>query len=346
MWIANPAAQDASVQIVAIDDAGGRREPVTLELNAGASAALTSRDLEWGNAARGLAEGVGPGLGDWRLEITSEVDIEVTPYVRTADGRLAAMGDTAPVTDNAHRLSLFHPAGSFDPVGRLRLTNRGDRALTATITGIDDNGSSPGSAVTVNIPAYASVQLDAADVEGGAPGIEGLLGDGEGRWRLRIESDGDLAAMSLLESLDGRLSNLSDATAGTPPFEDLHRVAFFPSGADLSGRQGLVRIVNESDREGWIHIQPTDGMGQHYAPLRLALGAGEAANLSTWDLELGNAAKGLSGYAGPGTGGDWRLEITSDLDIEVGAYTLTNTGFIEPAPTGEAARLQREAPRQ
>ena len=62
-------------------------------------------------------------------------------------------------------------------------------------------------------------------------------------------------------------------------------------------------------------------MGNAYPPLTLTLGAGGAANLDAWDLELGNAAKGLDGSAGPGVG-DWRLELSSELDIEVLPYVV------------------------
>ena len=56
------------------------------------------------------------------------------------------------------------------------------------------------------------------------------------------------------------------------------------------------------------------------------------------DLESGNAAKGLTGATGMGTGG-WRLAIESEtLDIEALAYIRTTDGFV----TGMNAVAPRE----
>ena len=330
--IVNPSTQAGEVQIIAIDDAGWRSAPVTLAIGAGASAQFTSRDLEQGNAAMGLLGSTGPGTGDWRLEMSSSLDVEVLPYVRTTDGTLSAMGDIAPVTDNVHRVALFNPADSPDAASKLRLTNRGAQALRATITGIDDTGASPGGIVSVEIEADESVLLTAAELEAGGANLLGALGDGEGQWRLDIASDGDLAVMNLAETSDGNLTNLSNATATTVPARKAHVVDRFPSSSDLSNEQGVVRIVNSSESPALIRIEPNDSTGWRYAPLTLTLGANEAANLGTWDLELGNAAKGLSGNAGPGTGGAWRLAISSDSDIEVLTYTRTPNGLLKVPP--------------
>ena len=331
--IVNPSARAGEVRIVAIDDAGRRSEPVTLAIGAGASAQFTSRDLEWGNAALGLGGSTGTGTGDWRLEIASDLDVEVLPYARAADGTLSAMADIAPVADNVHRVALFNPADSPDAASRLRLTNRGAQALRADITGIDDTGLSPGGIVSVEIEADESVLLAAEELETGGANLEGALGDGEGQWRLAVASDGDLAVMNLVETPDGRLSNLSNATATSVPARETHVVDRFPSSSGIASEQGVVRVVNSTGSPASVRIEPNDSTGwRHYAPLTLTLGANEAANLGTWDLELGNAAKGLSGSAGPAAGGTWRLAISSDSDIEVLAYTRTPNGLLKVPP--------------
>ena len=344
--IVNPSAQAGEVRIEAIDDTGRRSEPVTLAIRAGASARFTSRDLEWGNAALGLSGSTGTGTGDWRLEIASDLDVEVLPYARAADGTLSAMADIAPVVDNVHRVALFNAADSPDATSRLRLTNRGAQALRADITGIDDAGASPGGMVSVEIAADESVLLAAAELEAGGSHLLGALGDGEGQWRLAVASDGDLAVMNLVETPDGHLSNLSNAAATAVPARAAHVVDRFPSSSDLSNARGVVRIVNGSENPASIRIEPHDGTGWRHAPLTLTLGANEAANLGTWDLELGNAAKGLSGSAGPGAGGPWRLEISSNGDIEVLTYVRAPNGLLK-LPPGDTAdedkrRLARE----
>ncbi len=334
--IVNPSAQAGEVRIVAIDDAGWRSAPVTLGIDAGASAQFTSRDLEWGNAALDLSGAAGPGTGDWRLEVSSDLDVEVLPYARTTDGALSAMREVVPAEDNVHRVALFNAADSPDAASKLRLTNRGTQALRATIAGIDDTGTSPGSMVSVEIEADESVLLTAAELETGGSNLLGALGDGEGQWRLAIASDGDLAVMNLIETSDGNLANLSNATATSVPVREAHVVDRFPSSSDISNEQGVLRIVNRTGSPASVRIEPNDITGwRYYAPLTLTLGANAAANLGTWDLELGNAAKGLSGSAGPGTGGAWRLAISSDGDIEVLevlTYTRAPNGLLKVPP--------------
>ena len=199
MTLSNLSPQAGQVRITAIDDAGRRREPLTLDMQAGGSVSLTSRDLERGNRFKGLEGAAGPGAGDWRLELSSGLNVRINAHSLGADGALASLPGTA-----------------------------GVRA---------------------------------------------------------------------------------------------HEAFWFPSAAGALGRQGLLRIVNHSPHGGTVRIVPHDAMGNAYPPLTLTLGAGGAANLDAWDLELGNAAKGLDGSAGPGVG-DWRLELSSELDIEVLPYVV------------------------
>ena len=343
--IVNSFAQSGEVRIVAIDDAGWRREPVVLRIGAGETAQFTSRDLEWGNAALGLTGFTGPGAGDWRLEMSSSLDVEVLPYVRTADGTMSGLGEIVATEDNVRRVALFGAADSPDATGRLRLTNRGAQALRADIIGIDDTGAAPGGMVSVEIAAHASVLLTAAELEAGGSHLLGALGDGAGQWRLRIASDGDLAVMNLVETSDGRLANLSGATATSVPARAAHVVDRFPSSSDLSNERGVVRILNSGESPASIRIEPDDGTGWRHAPLTLTLGANAAANLGTWDLELGNAAKGLSGSAGPSAAGTWRLAISSGGDIEVLAYVLAPSGLLRPLPGNAAVEDEIREPR-
>ncbi len=328
----NRSLQTGAVKIWATDDAGWSPEPVTLHIDPDESVHLTARDLEWGNAAKGLTGTIGPGTGAWRLDVSSDQDIQVLPYVRAYDGLLAPMHAIAESEQGLHRVPTFNPASSpADSTGQasmLRLVNRGDEALTARITGMDDGGMAGGE-VTLDIPARESVLLTAAELERGAAGLRGALGDGRGMWRLSIASGGDLAVMNLLQSSNGHLTNLSgDASPGLRS-EGVHTVPYFPSASDALGRQGLVRIINDTATIVPVRMQPYDDTGRRYAPLSLALGAGEAVHLNSRDLELGNASGGLSGSTGAGLG-DWRLEISSEPGVEVLAYVRTQTGSLTP----------------
>ena len=209
--VINHAAEAGEVTIEAVDDTGMRLGPVTLLVDAGATAHFNSGDLEDGNAAKGLPAGVGSGEGDWRLVLDSDLDFEALSYIRTADGFLTAMHDTVPVRDGAYEVAIFNPGSNPNQVSRLRLVNPGAEDAQVTITGIDDAGASPGAPVTVTVPAGASRTIEAAGLEAGAEGFAGALGDGVGKWRLRVESEHPIIVMSLLSSPTGHLTNLSTA---------------------------------------------------------------------------------------------------------------------------------------
>ena len=106
-------------------------------------------------------------------------------------------------------MPFFSTAGDHS-TGILRLVNVGDAAAHVAISGIDDNGRSPGGVVRTAVPAGATRDFAAADLESGeAEGLSGALGNGAGEWRLLVESDGDVYAVSLAESSIGHLENVS-----------------------------------------------------------------------------------------------------------------------------------------
>ena len=177
---------------------------------------FNSEDLENGNAEKGLSDGVGAGEGAWRLQLSSELDMEVLSYIRTSDGFLTSMHDTVPSEGGRHWVAFFNPGSNDSQVSRLRLVNPGDEAAEVSIVGVDDRGESPGGDVTTTIPAGASRTFTAAALELGGEGLDGALGDGEGKWRLTVESSQPLVAMSLLSDPMGYLTNLSTAPGRGP----------------------------------------------------------------------------------------------------------------------------------
>ena len=137
-------------------------------------------------------------------------------YIRTTDGFLTAMHDTAPSAGGRHRVAFFNPGGNASQVSRLRLVNPGEGAAQASIVAVDDRGESPGSEVTTTIPAGASRTFTAAALESGGERLDRALGDGEGKWRLMVESAQPIVAMSLLSDPMGYLTNLSTAPGREP----------------------------------------------------------------------------------------------------------------------------------
>ena len=324
--VINHDMEAGEVSIEAIDDSGSGHGPITLSIKAGETVHFNSGDLEDGNAAKGLPEGVGSGEGDWRLVLSSELDFEALSYIRTQDGFLTAMHDTVPVRDGAYEVAIFNPGSNTHQVSRLRLINPGGAAAEVTVTGVDDAGASPGTSVELEIPAGESLTLTASDLEAGA-GVDGALGDGAGKWRLRVMSTEPIVAMSLLSSPTGHLTNLSPVPTTPGAEHGTQVVPLFPSASDPLGRQGFVRVVNRSTEAGTVQIAATDDSALAYGDVTLSIGAGATVHFNSNDLELGNAAKGLSGSTGAGVG-DWRLVLSSEMDIRVLAYIRTTDGFL------------------
>ena len=323
--VINRSGHRGDVRIEAVDDTGVSYGPLTLSIDGHQTVHFNSTDLESGNAGKGLTGSTGVGEGDWRLTLSSDLDLEVLSYVRTTDGFLTAMHDLAPVADGVHRIAIFNPGSNTSQVSRLRLLNTGEEAAQVMIEGTDDRGMSPGSAVEVAVAAGASRTLTAAELESGGPGMTGALGDGAGKWRLTVTSEGSIHALSLLSSPTGHLTNLS--TAPSNEVDGVHEVALFPSASDASGRQGFVRVINPTKETVEIAIAAHDETTWEYEALTLTVAGGEVAHFNSDDLEQGNVGKGLMGSTGSGEG-DWRLLLSSDTNIEVLSYIRTTDGFL------------------
>ena len=215
--VVNRSATAGTVTVTAFDDGETVYETLTIALRAGETAHINSNDLELGNAAMGLEGGTGPGAGDWRLALTSALDIEVLSYIRTEDGFLTSMHDVVPFLDGVYRVAMFNPASNRNQMSGLLLVNTGTEDALVAINGIDDSGASPGEAVGLSVPAGGSRTVWAAALELGGEGLRGFIGDGVGKWRLSVESDRPIVVINLLSSPTGHLTNLSTAPSGGYP---------------------------------------------------------------------------------------------------------------------------------
>ena len=206
----------------------------------------------------------------------------------------------------------------------LRLVNHGEEPAVVTVRGVDDEGRSPGGAVTLTLEPAAARNVTAADLESGAD-TDGALGDGAGKWRLAVEAPHAVYAMSLLESPTGHLTNLSSAPV--IPVDGTHAIPLFPPAADPDGRQGFARVVSRADRDGTVTVTAIDDSGANRGQATLALAAGRTVHFNSEDLERGNPAKGLTGSVAPGTG-TWRLALTADVPMDVLGYVRHPDGFL------------------
>ena len=316
--IESRSSRSGEVRVVAVDDAGQRVEAGRLTLGAGAAVEFEMAAMESGDAAPGLA-GTGPGQGDWRLELTTELDIEARAYARS-DDFVTALHDAVLLSGEVE-LPFFNPGGDARR-SVLRLANARGEPTTVSVRGVDDAGRA-GGPVTAELGPWEARSYAASELESGsAAGLTGSLGDGDGRWRLTLSADrGSAYATNLL--LDG--SGVLSSVPGGVSRGGFHRVPLFPSASDGEGRRGLVRAVNRSADSAEVSIDAFDATDRAYERLELTLAGEASGQFDSSDLEQGNAEKGLEGSTGPGEG-DWWLELTSASDIELVSYVDTASG--------------------
>ena len=277
--VINGSGQDGEVIVEAIDDAGVEYAPVSFPIAAGQSVHFNSDDLELGNDAKGLSSGIGAGTGDWRLTLRSDLDIDVLAYNRTHDGLLTTLHDVVPYTEvsppggrtaqEGYYAAIFNPASNVNQMSRLRIINPGAQSASVFIEGFDDAGASPGAGVRLTVPGGAARTLSAQALESGQwageRDIEGMLGDGRGKWRLLVTSEQALEVMSLLASPTGHLVNLSTvAPAGEvvpPPVVAAH------AAMEVMGRTtaSVGTAVTLSVTKGGEHDVPIERYVWHFS---------------------------------------------------------------------------------
>ena len=329
--VVNRDARSGEVSIVAIDDAGQQFGPVQLAIRSLKAVSVDVEDLQYGNAAKGLAQGVGlPTEGDWRLELASSLDIRAAAFSCSADGLLASLDGRVAKRDGVRELALFNVAVGSGAGSFLRLVNPGDEAATATIRGIDDNGAASAGEVRATIPPRGAKTLGADDLRSGGGALDGALGDGSGNWRLAVSANRPIHVAHLQpvpSGLENASSELAWRHAGG---QRLHRIPYFLP--ESSAGVGVVRFVNDSTAAGAVEIRAFDRTGRQLAAVRLAVAARQAVQFDAAEL-----ANGLDGDSGEGA---WRLELATTLNGRAGAYFRNADGQLanlNPAVTEPAA---------
>ena len=337
--VLNRSDMAGTVLVEAVDETGRTFGPVALSLSAGAAAQFDSADLENGNAEIGLVEGLGPPTrGSWRLLLWSVLDIEVLAYVRAPDGFLTAAHAELPRTGDSLSAFLFNPRSNRMQRSSLRAFNPGAAAARMSVWGVDDAGKGR-LATGFAVPSNAPLVLTAGQLERPRGAAGAGLGNGAGKWRLRVAATWPLSAASWLESPSGHVSNLS-----SPPLRaaagEMLRLPLFPAASNPAGREGFARVANMTAADGTVDIAAVDDAGVRAGPVRLRLAARATMHFNSDDLENGNAKKGLASGVGAPTKGAWRLELQSGtLTLAAAAYARHADGFAtslhETAPVAD-----------
>ena len=257
--IINHSDRAGTVIIRAIDDSGRRFGPVSTSLNAKTTVHLTSRDLEQGNAAKGLPEGFGDGQGNWRLEFDSDLNIEPLAYVRTAGLMIGMQDVVAEETPMRYRVPIFNPGSNTNRQSRLRLINPNDSDTEITITGLDDQGTSPpGGNVRLTLPAGEARMITSQQLESGHDTLNGRFGDGAGKWQLFVSAHRSIQVMNLLlNSEDGNLTNLSRTFYETPAPSACDETVTVEGGD--RGTHSLATAISLGDLTGVANVRAREG---------------------------------------------------------------------------------------
>jgi hypothetical protein len=331
MRVVNLSKSEINVSIDATDDKGiAATGSLALNLKAHEAKQLTATDLESGNASKGLTGSLGKGSGKWQLDVFSAFgSLAVTSVIRTKDGFLTNLSGVAPQDlTNVTKLHYVNPASETVKKNFIRLINSGSQGGTITIAGIDDNGvAAPGGDVTITLGANQSMQVTVADLENGnvTKGLTGKLGTGVGLWHLNVTATVNISVMNLIRSTGGFLTNVSQAS---PIVAQVNKVFFFNPGSNQNQKSSL-RIVNNSNQVGSLTISGIDdkGIAAPGGNVTLNIASNGGAIITSQDLENGNSALGLIGSLGNGSG-KWRLEIASDVNLEVQSLLDSPNGFI------------------
>ena len=204
--------------------------------------------------------------------------------------------------DNAHDVDLF--AIDIEEPGRLVVHTASETDLTATLEdaqaeliALDDDAS-------LRDNARVSAELEA------------------GRVYLRIAAHTPRTTGAAYTVLP-RFTAQGDIPSA--------RLSFVPAARQQSPH-GFVRVTSSGGMgaENTIDIFGIDDEGTRAGPARLHIGEGESVQMSSRDLEEGNAEKRLQDGLGEGEG-HWRLEFhSSDGDLVVGAYVRNAEGLLAP----------------
>ncbi len=213
--VVNLGDASGSAAISALDDDGADYPPVTLTLAPGQGKQVLSSHLETGSI-RELSAGLGDGVGYWRLTVDAPADWRIQAFVRVADGHLSSVHDTVPMlaleagADFAYRVVFFNQMDSgseVHPTSLLRLVSTHDEPVAVSIHAEDDAGTQ--GVVSLTLAPRGVAMLTSAMLELGDDSLDGMLGNGFGKWRLLVVAEQAIDVLNFIETKTGHLTNMS-----------------------------------------------------------------------------------------------------------------------------------------
>ena len=209
---------------------------------------------------------------------------------------------------NKHTLPLFISASHQTLQGFVRIINRSERDGEVTIHAIDDTGERFGP-VTLSLKAKATQHFNSDTLRDGDPdkGLSGSIANGEGNWRLEIETDLDIEPLAYSRPKgEGFITSTHDVADGTSM--RWHAVIFNPGSN--TDQQSWLRVVNTSGIDTEVTVEGLDDEGSAGAGVVSFDLAGDAVRmLSAQELEQGSADSTFDGRLGDGAG-KWQLFVS------------------------------------
>ena len=195
------------VSIVGYDDEGTEYGPATFVLGSQDNKLIYAGDLE--NGRNGIEDGLGRGIGSWRLDITTSGSVEVNAYFEASAGLLKSLQETVQGENGCWRVPMFYSRDK-PSTSKLRITNPGAETANIKISGRDDEGVVSATNIELTIESGVSKSFTATQLEGGTDDFTGSLGNGSGNWQLAVQSDRLITVMNLIEGSESRyMSNVS-----------------------------------------------------------------------------------------------------------------------------------------
>ena len=257
-----------------------------------------------------LDDALDEGMETFALTLSSSSNVDFG--ARTATGTIID-NDAARVVLTASPASV--PEGAGPTAVRVTAALEGARRDVATLVRVSVRGGS--AQESVDFAAVPDFEIE----------IPAEAASGAGSFTLSpVDDDQEEADETLTVS---GVSGLAVEPAALSLLDDdeerplvTFRVLLFEAASN-SLRQGFLRVINNSPKSGEVIIEATDDSGDRREPVSLFIEAGHAAHFNSIDLEAGNPAKRLSGGVGAPVRGDWRLKMSTSLDVDVLAYSRT-----------------------
>ena len=202
------------------------------------------------------------------------------------------------------------------------------------IHAIDDSAERSGP-ITLDIGAKASRHFNSDDLESGNEdkGLPDGVGDGDGDWRLELETTLDIEPLAYIRTEDGFVTSMHDLVVQGASMR--YHVPFFNPGGNDS-QVSRLRLINTSDTENEVTIVGLDDDGERAEDdVRLTLPSDGARTITAQELESGGS--GLIGEFGDGEG-KWHLFVSAEHPVQLLNMLRSPTGHLTNLSTSTIDR--------